>query len=373
MPAAADAAPDLPTTPELAYDAFVAASYGQLREAGCRMAFSCPTQAEDGLEMWLGRYPDLETCLASEEPFDELRPRTRAGIAAGRIIFDASAALRCLGRGREIVDTSSDCAAYRRLDRSEALEASCAGLLRGAVAEGGRCAESQECASGTCDQDDATLDPDACYGICKARQGSCPQGCGADEVCASEGGVFTCLPKGARGEDCADSRSCLEGLVCDSRYDVAAERTIATCVALGSLDEGDACGVSAACEGGTSCDRRSDVCARLPLLAAGAPCRYLMTDARCTPGDTCAGFKPSGPDRFAGTCQPPRGAGEPCVSILECAGDLRCDGATRDADVEGTCQPLSEVGGPCVSFRDCADLMACRSGVCAAPDLCEVP
>lgn len=370
MPAASDAAPDLETPqdmeaqdmapPALTYDAFVQASYGQLREAGCRMAFGCPTQDDDTMPRRMGRYPDLATCIASDAPIDELEPEISAGVAAGRIVFDADEALRCLATGRAILDAASDCGAYRRLIRSEANHARCVGALRGAVAVGGRCVEDADCADrGGCVASD---DPAVCYGTCAAPT-ACPQGCGPDERCAFDEalGESACVPLVGPGGACAHSGECADERICDG----------GVCVEPHSVAQGERCDNRLACADGTSCALGSDVCLPAQIIPSGSPCRTPASDSHCGPGEVCAGLMAAQSPFFDGTCQPALKQGQRCVNTYECEGGLRCDGASRRMDAEGTCQPVSALGGPCLSALDCADLVACRSGVCAAAEVCE--
>lgn len=161
-------------------------------------------------------------------------------------------------------------------------------------------------------------------------------------------------PGGAceRWEECASGR-CTGELGCPG-----------TCVAHQPA-VGAACDHDTLCADGLFCDE--DACK--PRGDVGEPCRGHWQ--ACKPGLVCQGFVAAIDDDHyrtieqPGTCQRPRGAGEPCRRVSlgdDCEADLFCDFAAA----RPTCRARLPEGTACPWLDACADGLAC-DGIVLAP------
>ena len=224
-----------------------------------------------------------------------------AGLAAGRVQFDAAQAHACLAA------VSAAACRYGALD-SDAITVPCAKVTIGQVALNGSCSDDRECAgAAVCGSGVAA----GCSATCVMPEPSCTDP--------------DCLPRAA-GALCEQAGECARGLRCapDAQY------AAGTCGALGK--PGDRC---------FNYDSHGD-------LAAEGECEGALV---------CGG------DVDQPTCVARSKAGEPCLTHGSCEDRLICLGMdTSDTPVCGT--PRA-VGGACGLDDDCLSTLACVGVACA--------
>ena len=216
----------------------------------CRMAVACET------------FPDQATCLASLGTTEPLRYATFVDdIAAGRILFDATAAARCL-----TVHASPSCT-QTHAARVWATDL-CEGVTTGTVPTGGACFFNEECAGGgLCRSESLPCNPGryCCFGACQPRTvvprgGDCSA---ADARCvdgtrctagATASAPPTCAgPPDTVGTTCYRNPGCAAPLYCDVSPDTGA----GSCTAPAAT--GERCNASSETSR-TSCEDLRDKC-----------------------------------------------------------------------------------------------------------------
>jgi hypothetical protein len=275
--------------------------------------------------------PDMAACLAAT-PVDATElGAIEAGVAAGRISFDAAQAGTCI-EWYERFFAPASCTQTARAALTDQVTAACDGFLAGAVAPGAACLLEGECVDGgVCQPADPNCTQECCAGTCAARPAPIPAGgdcsspqtgqsCASGTVCAFSSGAGTCLvPSTVEGSACAALFACESPLFCD-------------------LDSAT----------GTGTCRRA--------AATGAPCSVggfaalACDDLR----DTC--------DATTGTCRRRTAVGAPCADPLECIGYAQCVG--------GTCVALTKAGAACSpdGSPGCLGALVCSpdTNTCAA-------
>jgi hypothetical protein len=268
--------------------------------------------------------PDVATCLAAEPlDVDELAT-LKAGVAAGRIRYDAAKAGRCLEWYERYYGTGGCTQSGRAAFINPATEA-CEGLLVGTIATGGACLMAGECAGGLCQPTDTTCVQQCCPGICAARPAPVPvggdcttlqpnQSCATGSVCigVTSSGARTCLkPSTVEGSACASFFECASPLFC------AIDDTTGSGVCRRAAASGTTCDASAF---SFACDDIRDTCAPVtgtcvPRTAVGGTCDPARIDcigyAQCV-GTTCVALPKPG-----AACTP--GGSADCLGSLECS------------------------------------------------------
>lgn len=244
-----------------------------------------------------------------------------AGVDAGRLGFDASAALSCLNGF-----STGSCA----LDPS-----SCASVFSGLLGADAGCVTAQDCSSGTfCDTSRGT-----CPGRCTAfrRAG---ERCSFFERCdpalgcyqADAGLLETCQPLKAAGAACLDFDECGTDAFCFGS--VCVRRT---------ADAGAPCGITS---GFPSCDV-DHFCRQDPPAVAGDPPPPGICARRVGLGGTCSGSGVCQPslrcstNLTTGTCLARARRGELCGNPSDCEDGLFCSNASQ------RCEPFPGDGGDC--------------------------
>ncbi|MCY1060258.1 hypothetical protein [Nannocystis sp. SCPEA4] len=294
-----------------------------------------------------------------------------ASHAAGRLEFDAEAAVACLAyveaRGCARPGT------YVPDEAEAAGRAACAAVIRGTMVKNGPCLLSAECAP----QDDATVvcgfDPTCsdvcCVGGCRVL-GSVPVGtpcnfatrCESGSFCASDpntGFPTVCTAQQPVGGSCLNQIDCdASGFCVDGK-----------CKALAG--EGERCGDwgQGGCQPGLFCaapgDDMEGRCYAYNELGGACPGQW-YEDGCSEYGVYC--------DWNSSQCVGPVGPGESC-SERPCGLTSTCDWQTN------TCLPLSLENEPCGDSRRCAGALQCdgwdpSTARCRAPvidGVCAVP
>lgn len=305
--------------------------------------------------------------------------------------------------------------------------ADCDDFLSGTVAQGGMCAESDECMEGTCEG------PDGGCGTCAPADAGTPAPDGGEGCVVHEGdGGYTnfcdpgtlcdevaeiCLPLRGQGETCGDGIGHCSG-ACGFRCDpdggtcvphvttgtpcqdyVAGCAPGATCVF--SMDGGychpnamstERCGVGAnfdeygqlyafaadtlysgyaingpGCAPGLVCDPGDGgtvgTCRALGARASGQTCGNTLLSE-----DTCAaGTTCRSTGNFESRCQTALPQDALCDGDRDCEATLRCE----DTDAGSRCTPKPAVGSGCSDDVECAAGLRCVPGdggqICATP------
>lgn len=258
-----------------------------------------------------GSYPDLATC--DDALF--FNDQVEADVHAGKVVYDGRAAAKCLAFYDDL-----SCKASEIRNVPSATTGPCAATVKGTLATGAACIDSDVCVSGFC----------------------LKSSCGTDACC-----MGTCAERPAAGGDCTtDSNSCAAGLVCQWNSD---QRT-GTCAA--PVMRGAPCTATTICETGSFCVTdpvtQTKSCGSLP--GTGAPC----PDQRCDDQeDACDGVEKICVRRIP--------AGGACVAGHNiCVSYAPCDGAT------GTCLLRGRAGAPCTAPEDCILGLSCDAGACVA-------
>jgi hypothetical protein len=274
-------------------------------------------RALDGLCDWAVRckhVPDDATCRRMIDPGQFDVRRAVDAVAAGRLVYDADEAARCVARPEAI-------GCYDAPFGGDA----CAHVLVGLVAQGGSCTTNLECADhATCDQ--ATCDAQCCLGTCGAPQ---PPP----------------IPPSYRalGDPCATTDECDPDAYCDPTNHCAALPAHA----------GDPCTFGCA-TGDLYCDVNDLSCH--PYARIGEPC---SDAAPCSATYATCGAN--------GTCAPRPGAGDPCNSTTaRCIPTTYCGAA-------GVCIPRGTAGDACDGGGECDIACDVPSGSCVAYETCAAP
>ncbi len=218
-------------------------------EVFCGAAFSCCTAVElPTLFEGIGTPKDEAECVQTFKGlFDGFAlPGFKDSIAEGRIVYDGDKAASCFD------NLPSDCSIVTP-DGADPLETSpdCQAIFVGKVANGGDCAQDDDCA----------VDGSDCMGASNGMLGKCqlPGDVGAacmfGSDCKSDYCDFQtsmCAAKKALGEMCSGSQSCM-----NSYCDVDTK----LCAALKA--DGDACLQASECQS-DNCDLTTDKCVAAP-------------------------------------------------------------------------------------------------------------
>jgi hypothetical protein len=315
--------------PPIAIDDYAAS----VREAACGYFVRC------------GEAESLEACLALNiGPRAPFTASQRAAVDAGKIIYSAAAARRCID-----AIASDECDLTSESDRN--LTEACALPLIGTLGAEEICAFDEECRSQVCDVPTCQLS--CCAGRCVGD--TAPLLPGVDQpcpdfVCAAglscDPPTQRCVPLLPAGATCGSFFSCGYGLLClDHRCQVLpalgepcdgicrdrgarCSATSHTCVPVGLL--GDACALGADDPGCSTiyfCDRTGHCSAGIAL---GQPCAL---------GDHCAdvgAFCDIAIDGSPGTCALPRPNGAPCTLDAGCE-SVHCDPFTLQCTPQRIC------------------------------------
>jgi len=271
----------------------------------CGRVFECCNAAEQDDVLLFDPPPATRAeCEAKyEEFYGGLLVELRAGIDAGRIVYDEGRADACFAKAE-----SASCESFFSVDFL-ADDPDCDAAFQGKVEIGGACAGDFDCA-----------DPSA----------SC-QG-------ASSGGLGACTSPPGEGEPCADGL-CAEGLTC--RFAPSGS----TLQCLSPTPNGAECTFDSDCQS-KYCDFTTGVCTA--TQPAGGPC---ATNSSCASG-YC--------DTAAGACAPKKADGAACVTGVECV-----SGYCADASGAGACEAKKPSGAACTVAAEC-ESGSCDAGACAA-------
>jgi hypothetical protein len=232
-------------------------------------------------------------------------------IESGRTLYNAEQGIPCFN-----AIANAPCAQGVAFNGHQ-LDAICGSVIRGTVADGGRCVTEAECASGSCYQPSCSTS--CCLGTCQAipttgTTCSSTSDCAPTDFCsylASPSSHGVCQPRVAQGQPCEYDNSCLDGLNCDSAG-------TKTCVPY--VKDGQPCNSDMnTCENLNSfCDGVTHTCR--PRLALGAACSmpdggFLRISAGCPFYADCIGGKCVAMPRLGEACTVPDG-GSPFIACL---------------------------------------------------------
>lgn len=282
----------------------------KLEEANCEKQVRCEL------------FPDVASCEQSMLPS---MGQVVAGVNAGRIHYDASAASLCLD-----AIASMGC---NTTDLFELSQAPCWDTFQGTLPGGAACLIPDECLSQIC------------------FFTSCSSACCAG-VCAPDPATAVRVEVGG---DCSDENVlCVDGAYCEGWN--------APPICRATVPLGQPCDPAAVppavCSGLGQCATSSSALGGTCTLPAaeGQPC-----DVRVgcnASNDRC--------DSVSGTCVHRGALGMPCDSSVwgTCVGYARCDSSTQ------TCLALTRAGEPCDNGQGavCLGMLACSSGTCMLPD-----
>lgn len=240
-------------------------------------------------------------------------------IAAGRVLYDATAASACIAGIR-----AGSCYFYDPAPPSPTI---CRKVFQGTADDDAPCAIDSQCRSGVCDP-------------------SAP--CGVDQCCPGTCLAFPEARVVALGEACTsetENLACADGTVCkltlEGQYRF-------TCVARVGL--GEACD-ELPCQRDLFC---------MPSTTGPATCvHYPRRGEACSDALAVCAFRNDYCDKSTFTCVALSEVNVPCESGSTCARTSYCDLETTH-----TCQPKSEVGGTCVTNRECLAFLDCIDGKC---------
>jgi hypothetical protein len=240
-------------------------------------------------EVLCGDFPDVATCLSSDQVVSHLYDTLVADVADGKVSYDAAQARACVDEWNSLPCT--------RTMSLKHPDDPCDSVFTGTVAVGGTCFFDEECAAGSNCQIDYTKCglSQCCPGSCveiptpAAAGGDCTSlgACVSGTTCVPDASGFTatCQPTPGVGQSCVGSTvTCAYPLYCDP-----ASGTCKT-----PVDTGEACKPQLKgqdCnEEADLCDPNTSVCTRFP--GAGSPCDptsgVCLYDAWCdTTTDTC--------------------------------------------------------------------------------------
>ncbi len=332
----------------------------------CTAFVGCPPSA-NGISVGT-----VEGCKAvfTAEGMGDLSKMINA-VKSNKIKYDGASAQAC-------ITAMATCNGF-----SQAVEpTACTATFTGTIADGGSCAQNEECISayclttngcGTCtaraaenaacdSSDRGCVDGLACLNhvctkaVAKALGNSCSYwlDCPDSAFCGVAPGAskLTCLPRLDVGATCSENTDCKAGLFCPL------DTTTGKCTAVGKT--GDPCVANknmfdpaAVCESTAVCVTGTDgkgFCK--PYLKAGGACGDSLecfgVDLACVSGK-CAivGSKDA-------ACAPSTSVFKSAV----CLPNLMCSG--------GKCTDLPAAGQPCVDNK-CAQNASCNNGTCKGP------
>jgi hypothetical protein len=232
-------------------------------------------------------------------------------------------------------------------------------------ADGGRCVESEECASEFCNY---ALDELGGWGKCDA--GGKP-----GDVCRVEPEL------NSMGSDCRQESFCDQGTCAERKPSGASCEAERECAKVRCID--GTCGTP----DGTSCYERGECASNLCIDdLCGGPAGACQGDENCPAGQTCStSCRPpncfcSGSGCSVGTCSVPD-SGNSNNDVETCTDDYDCLSQSCD---NGVCAPMPAIGDACSDSYQCYPLGFCSGGTCVqkfAPgkdcsggiDSCEEP
>jgi hypothetical protein len=264
------------------------------------------------------------------------------------------------------------------------------------------CGQAGDCLTGSSCVKPSSGDPGVCCASacnsegcerCKADGSACESKCSASQYCVPmTGGYGTCANKAAAGGACADSGQCQSGLTCVK--DSAAATTGVCCMVACDVATCQRCKTNGSgCE--SRCNASTEFCtpattsggygsctAKLPLNSdctsdaqcASGKCDTVAMKCKAQAGQDC----PSPTDCATGLicnssmkCAAPGGAGNVCVTDIECGAGLTCQ-TSETAGVKRCCSATCSAAacevcgasGTCTS--KCTSGEYCSSGACAA-------
>lgn len=311
--------PALPVKPEESSPVSPSQFFASKAEANCvcqaRKAGSGRTIAE------------LVTCRAMNRWVDTLDGESSAllrGVEAGRIVFDAAAAARCL---RRLAACGED----------DPADLACPEVYRGIVPSGGVCHVSAECAAGLCH----TGLPSGSTGTCAAGAAPIGSACQSMADCIGEDGLRQCLA--GKCQPLANREGAPCEFICESG-DLWCDFATDPHVCRASIAKGAICDpTSAHCRKGLICRRAASEFLCAPPGQSGEAC-----DAKDGVDHDCAArlhcvTVPEG-DR----CLPAANLGEPCYGDTQCRfWEAYCADATPKR--AGRCEALPVSGEPCTA------------------------
>jgi hypothetical protein len=310
-------------TPPADFDAFLT----QFMDTLCRLDVGC------------GTMPDMATCVATLQVDTTEFATLRADIASGKVRFDSASASACIDYANRLY--AGPCTRSMIAANTAAVgENVCDKFLVGAVAEGGACFSSYECASGTC-----TLTDTACL-----RAHQCCAG-----TCAAATVEPTPIPAGGDCSALLPGQGCVAGAYCVSNTCRVPSKVAGTACTSALFDCASPlfCALDAAGGNGT-CQ---------PAAATGAPCNTVSSYGVCDDiPDYC--------DKTTATCTPRVGVGGACdATAANCVGYATCLG--------GTCVAMSTARGACndASGPSCLGDLECSAttSTCGFPDSASGP
>lgn len=270
------------------------------------------------------------------------------GITAGKIKYDG-------GKAGECIDAFAGASCNPGDQGNRTTPQACLDAIKGTIADGGACANDNECISQSCNN--PTCSMACCPGTCDATQtkaaigAACnPGACVDGAFCkaAATGTGSTCTALVAAGAACNVDDECAFGTVClgatGATTCVKPAAKGAACIADG---DGFSCGtqgldcnqVTMKCEGrlftGATCDPQNDRCATYlscdstSMKCVGAPAIGQPCVSGCASGAYC---KPDASGTTS-TCTAKQANGATCASGTECTSG-HCDTASmKCADV----------------------------------------
>ncbi len=298
-----------------------------IQQADFEAAFK---RASCEVETRCGYYTSVDACVGAQG-FDI--GQVMAGVAAGRIRFDADAARRCVDDM-----ASRECVLVPRFH----WPASCDAVFTGLAADGDACFVKQDCASQGCTGGACRAD-ECCPGVCAppvAEGATCTsaQRCPSGTTCRLTGQMsfeLRCLAPFEEGATCQRRGDCAAAYFCSNTFGPGDEPLPGTCNR--KAEHGAACDPF---HGEDSCVRFDDYC-----------------DAT---SHVCSARKPPGAACETQAWSPIDSGGSSCQELAAC--------------VNQVCVVLGGPGAACTTTNDCAIGIDCVNGACVAyPDrlVCE--
>jgi hypothetical protein len=238
-------------------------------------------------EVRCGVYPDKATCAATlGNLLDEAQ--LTADVNAGRVVYDGKAAADCLSTAYDSPSGFGSCS------NTVALSApgtpSCGDAIKGTLATGAACFDSDVCLSGSCDRSACTSGAACCMGVCAAAKttvgigddcSSATVACPEASFCPQSSPTGTspmCTAKIAAGQPCTNLTDCASGTLCVSDATTGAG-------ACGKLPtRGQSCMASQFCDAVTDyCNTTTGLCTA--RVAPGGACPMMNS---CVAYATCS-------------------------------------------------------------------------------------
>jgi hypothetical protein len=221
----------------------------------CGLAFSCCTPMEQ--TQMFKDFPSMPKTAEECEPviktqFDMLVfAGLKEGVDAGRLKFDGVAAKTCLGQ------SEGQCATFIQGGPFGGM--GCETVFVGLVANGGDCAQDNECATA---ESTCVIPQNAMLGKCQPlpKEGeACPSyQCATGLACGKVNMMDVCIKPGADGQMCSGSQECISEY-CDFTTNICGQPKAL----------GEACVISYDCKDGY-CETQAKVCTA--LKAEGQAC-----------------------------------------------------------------------------------------------------